>query len=167
MIISTTASRRQPFFAARTLTGRTVFGGDGILPDKSVVTPNYAAGQAALSDPLFFFVRSLVNGRVPISAYRPASFSTGAREPEDLASAAFAAFVRADNSWAAAARSLRGEGEYIRLRLRYNLALATEGMSAAERLDIQSDLQAAKAIESLPEASELALRALRSRNSRH
>ena len=152
-----------PQFAARTVTGRTVFGGDGIQPDETIAGSKTTNVEAALQDPIFFFVRALVNDRVPVSAYRPASFASGAAEG-NLASAAFAAFVRSDASWSTAARSLKTEENYIGLRLRYYLALATDGTKAAEHLLIDSDPQMARAINALPRAGDLSRLAARSKS---
>ena len=49
--------------AARTDTGRTVYGGGGITPDE-IVSPDLMTGpQGRLRSPIFFFARDLANGR--------------------------------------------------------------------------------------------------------
>ena len=49
---------------ARTITGRKVFGGDGITPDETVKNQTLNQTEIALLDPLFFFSRELISGRI-------------------------------------------------------------------------------------------------------
>ncbi|MGI9036545.1 MAG: S41 family peptidase, partial [Pyrinomonadaceae bacterium] len=46
---------------SKTLTGRNVYGGDGILPDEIVENPQLSESQIVLLDPVFFFARKLAN----------------------------------------------------------------------------------------------------------
>jgi carboxyl-terminal processing protease len=153
----------RPQFAARTLTNRTVFGGDGILPDEVMQGEEDLSGQKiALLDPMFFFIRDVANGRVPAGNYfRNISF-TGAADAKDL-TPAFEAFVRNDHSFKISDRQLASNAEFIRSRLKYNMAMASTGSAAAERVLIQEDPQIEKAVNIMPRSAQLAQSADRAR----
>lgn len=154
----------KPMFAARTITDRTVFGGDGILPDDVVPSENYTKGQSDLLDPLFFFTRDLVNGRVSGQVmFRNAGFTGG---NEEVIAASFGDFVKRDAAWQRSAKSLAREASFIRLRLRYNVVMATSGANAAQQVLIQEDRQVAKAVDLLPRSAQLAQTADRVRRQR-
>ena len=151
-------------FIAHTLTDRTVYGGDGIQPDDVIKSDVLSKDQAALVDPLFFFVREVGNGRVAGQEnYRAAAFSFGRRILRgDLPISD--SLVAAFNNFAvkqASAEILRSETAFIRLRLRYNLAMASFGTVSAEQVLAEDDPQIAKAVEALPRAAQLAQLAAR------
>ncbi|HEX3101165.1 MAG TPA: S41 family peptidase, partial [Pyrinomonadaceae bacterium] len=81
-----TAAAVGAYFEARTITDRKVFGGDGILPDEPIKAEELTAPQAALLDPIFFFAREVVSGRVAgQESYRTIPTSGGKRvTPSDL-----------------------------------------------------------------------------------
>ncbi|MEO7659328.1 MAG: S41 family peptidase, partial [Pyrinomonadaceae bacterium] len=83
---NSTAEVGKPYFEARTVTDRKVFGGDGIQPDEIVKADNITRSQASLLDPIFAFTRELVNGRIAgHENYRSASIAYGKRiTPGDL-----------------------------------------------------------------------------------
>ncbi len=153
----------RPQIAARTLTNRTVFGGDGILPDEVMQGEEDLSGQKlALLDPMFFFIRDVANGRVPAGGiFRNTSFATGA-DAKDL-TPAFEAFVRSDHSFKISDSQMQSNMSFIRSRLRYNLAMALTGSASAERLLIQEDPQVTKAIDIMPRSAQLASSADRAR----
>ncbi|MEO7674597.1 MAG: S41 family peptidase, partial [Pyrinomonadaceae bacterium] len=51
-------------YAAKTITNRVVYGGDGITPDEVSHDNKLSPAQIALLDPLFFFAREFANGRL-------------------------------------------------------------------------------------------------------
>ncbi|HLM60163.1 MAG TPA: S41 family peptidase, partial [Pyrinomonadaceae bacterium] len=51
-------------YASKTVTGRKIFGGDGITPDEIIARSQFNQTQIALIDPLFFFAREAANGRI-------------------------------------------------------------------------------------------------------
>ncbi|MGB5014177.1 MAG: hypothetical protein WBO68_09110, partial [Pyrinomonadaceae bacterium] len=55
----------------------------------------------------------------------------------------------------------RTEAAFIGLRLRYEVAIANFGSVSAQQVLIEDDAQAAKAIEALPRAAQLAQNAAR------
>lgn len=157
-----------PYFEARTVTDRKVFGGDGIQPDEVVKGSRLTARQAELLDPIFFFAREVVNGRVAgHEYYRAAAFSFGRRiEHSDMPvseslMSAFADYMKRSGRDHDAA--LQNESAFIKLRLRYNIVMASFGGISANQVLTEDDPQVAKAIETLPRAAQLAQLALKAR----
>jgi carboxyl-terminal processing protease len=143
----------KPYFEARTVTDRRVYGGDGIQPDEVVKAPKLSDDQAKLLDPLFFFAREIVNGRRPDSIFQPVTFSTAVVDDKLIASFDNYAVRTGDRI---SADIVRANADFIRLRLRYEIALATGGERAAQAVLIQDDAQVAKAVTLLPQAAQLA-----------
>src|SRR5215203_3434590 len=63
--VTPSAGIDKPYFEARTVTNRKVFGGDGINPDELVESEKITQLQASLIDPLFLFSRQVVKGSIP------------------------------------------------------------------------------------------------------
>ena len=156
--------------ASRTLTGRKVFGGNGIAPDETVKTPVLNQAQIALLDPLFFFSSETIGGRIKnfenykqngqiryVQRIRPSDFPVG-----DELFAAFKNFVGINNGWKISVEKLEAEKAFIKSRKRYNLATAAFGSVAANQVLIEDDTQVARAVEALPRAQQLALSASKS-----
>lgn len=148
--------------ASRTVTGRQIFGGDGITPDEKVALPALDSFEISLLDPLFFFARELANGRVRgFENYKinePLSY--GARiEPNDFTVGAelFSAFTDFARKFQPSAKAsvFNKYAPFIKSRLRYNLATAAAGSVAANQVLIEQDAQVLKALESLPRARRL------------
>ena len=165
-----TAAVAGAYFEARTITDRRVFGGDGILPDESIKTDDLTAVQASLLDPLFFFAREVVSGRIAgQESYRAASVSFGQRiTPGNFPfnqklSAAFQNYLKANTAWKIDDKTLQNQAAFIRLRLRYNIVTASYGSVSADQILIEDDPQVAKAVETLPRASQLAQLAAKAR----
>ncbi|MBK7393229.1 MAG: S41 family peptidase [Chloracidobacterium sp.] len=149
--------------AMRTVTDRTVFGGDGITPDEKVKADEITALRAALVDPIFFFAREVLSGRIAgLESYTATSFTTGNRvTPRDLPStealkSAFLSFVKKQGTWRFSDKQLTAEAAFIKLRLRYNIIMASYGVNAAQQVVTEDDPQVAKAVETLPRAGQLA-----------
>ncbi|MGB7202651.1 MAG: S41 family peptidase [Pyrinomonadaceae bacterium] len=159
---STLTAIDKPFFEARTVTNRKVYGGDGIQPDEEVKVPTITRTQAALIDPLFFFAREVAHGRIPAPEnYRSQEPTFGKRvlagemQINDALVTAFHDFTLKTFS-GFTADDLRANLAFIRLRLRYNLVTAAYGTISADQVLIEDDPQVAKAIETLPRSAELA-----------
>ena len=154
--------------AGRTITGRKIFGGDGIAPDETVKNLNLNNTQISLLDPLFFFSRELANGR--IKGFE--NFKTNGKikygqriRPVDfvISDDLIMAFNKfAVQEWNFSTGEIQNEKSYIKSRLRYNLATAAYGSVAANQVLIEDDLQIAKAVEVLPRAGQLAVSARKS-----
>jgi len=144
------ASIDRPFVETRTLTNRKVFGGDGILPDEIVERPALSDVQLRLLEPMFFFARDLVNGKI-------ANLSTDAALADARAtSLAFAKFALANPTFSISKADTEREAAFLANRLRYEIVLSQNGVTMADRVLIEDDIQAAKAVSSLPRAAELA-----------
>ncbi|MBK8304942.1 MAG: S41 family peptidase [Chloracidobacterium sp.] len=162
----TAAALAAPSIAMRTVTNRTVFGGDGITPDEKVKADEITALRAALIDPIFFFAREVVSGRViglETNTTTPLNFGKHVT-PGDLPStesltSAFLAFVKKQGTWKFSDRQLAAEAAFIKLRLRYNITIALFGVNAAQQVLTEDDPQVAKAVEALPRAGQLAAKA--------
>ena len=148
--------------------GRTVYGGGGITPDEAVKPQQINGVQIKLRDPIFFFTRELVQGRISgLDAYkiqRPIEFNHQLQSSDytinDAVYKAFQEFVARDSSWAQLAPYLDRNRQYIEVQLRYNVITAAYGTVVANRVLLNDDPQVAKAVEVLPRARELAMRSL-------
>lgn len=140
----------RPFVETRTLTNRKVFGGDGILPDEVVERPALNDTQLKLLEPMFFFAKDLVNGRIFGLSTETALADARAT------SAAFAKFVVANRDFGIKPSEVESEATFLVNRIKYELVLSQQGVTFAERVLLEDDVQAAKAVSSLPRAAELA-----------
>jgi carboxyl-terminal processing protease len=155
-------------FEAHTVTNRKVFGGDGIMPDEPIKVQEMNPGQIALLDPLFFFTVDLVNGRVQgFESYKAdlakKSLSTGDLAISETLLAAFRTYAVSNYSQGISEQMVDAQQDFVKLRLRFNLATATLGSTPAKHVLIQDDAQVSKAVEALPRAQQLAIAALRAR----
>jgi len=160
---SVTADIGKPYFEARTVTDRPVFGGDGIQPDEIVNGVETTSAEIELLDPVFTFTRELVNGRIPGQEhFRLRRDAPGKRVgiadfsvPDTLIAAFRDYAITLGNSPEASDQSLA----FIRLQLRYNVAMASLGAVAANQVLIDEDPQIAKAIGTIPRAAQLTIQA--------
>lgn len=163
----------KPFFEARTVTDRKVFGGDGILPDEVVKVEDIPESELNLLDPIFSFARELVNGRVlGQEGYRSIPVSFGKRiTPGDFPVsesliASFNDFAKRPENGGTEVQALKRSAAFIKLRLRYHIIMASFGAVSANQVLIEDDPQVAKAVETLPNAARLAQSAALARKQR-
>jgi carboxyl-terminal processing protease len=155
---------------SKTVTGRTVYSGDGIMPDEAIKAAQLNQTETTLLDPLFFFASELSSGRVQgFENYKISNqFQYGQRirssdfPVTDEVIFAFKKFVSGEKSWNITLDQIDSAKSFIKTRLRYNLATAGFGGIAANQILIEDDLQVAKAVEVLPKAKQLALSAQKS-----
>ncbi len=167
-----TAEIGKAFFEARTITDRRVVGGDGILPDESISTEDLTPEQIALLDPVFFFVRDLVNGKV--SGFAPIPLSSAATRrilPGGLSVtpniiSAFNDFAARPINGSVSQQALRSNEAFLKVRLRYDLAIATHGAVTADQVLVEDDPQVAKAVETIPNSARLAQSAAMARKKK-
>lgn len=152
---------------SKTTTGRTVYGGDGITPDELVKNSTLSSTEISLLDPLFFFAREIVTGRVSeFESYKtvmPIKYGKRIR-PSDFPNSeplynSFKDYLLKSKILKLSPEQFEANKRFIINRLRYNLATATYGGVAANQVLIENDLQVAKAVEALPRAQNLALAA--------
>jgi carboxyl-terminal processing protease len=158
---------------ARTVTNRTVYGGNGIAPDELFEAQKFDVQKAALLDPIFFFVRDVVSSAQPstINSISPRdqirqSIIFG-KPPfgQDLLKK-FLDYVNRTEA-KVSEKAINEHSDFIVQRLNYELALATFGPEAAKHSLIDSDAEIAKAIDALPRAASLAEMARKARISTH
>lgn len=152
-------------FESKTASGRKVFGGDGIKPDEIVKTTFFNKNQVALLDPIFFFSREIAAGKV--SGFENYANSKSVRFGLKINSGdllinekmldEFEKYVT--NNWKNLSSTVKPEKDFIKRRLRFNLATSVYGNVAANQTLIENDPQIAKAVEALPKARQLALSA--------
>lgn len=156
--------------ASKTVTGRRIFGGDGITPDEIVKNAQLNPAQIRLVDPIFFFAREAASGRIKsFENYQPAAqirFGRRVRAGDfpigDELFAQFKIYVAANPEWKISNEKLETEKAHIKTRLRFNLAMAAFGSVAANQVLVEEDLQVAKAVEALPRAEQLSAAARKS-----
>lgn len=148
------------FYEARTVTDRRVFGGDGIQPDEAVKLPRLASDEAKLIDPLFFFTRDLLNGRIAGLSVDPTAKVPGRRiMPGEMAVTSslmlrFAEYLREHAPEIAAIAP--EHNSFVRLRMRYGFVTAFHGTTSAAQVLVEDDRQVARAVQALPRAAQLA-----------
>lgn len=158
------ANKSKP--GAQTISGRKMFGGDGIAPDELVKSQTLNQTEITLLDPLFFFSIDLMNGRIKgLEGYKTkGQIQYGQRiRPGDFAVSeevliAFKSYLDKNHS----TQKIEAESAFIKKRIRFNLVMASYGSVSANQILIEDDAQVSKAVESLPRAGQLALTARKS-----
>ncbi|HUR96828.1 MAG TPA: S41 family peptidase [Pyrinomonadaceae bacterium] len=154
-----------------TVTNRIVYGGNGITPDEVFQSEKFDAKKAALLDPIFFFVKELVNQK-----QRTKDNSISSRDAvrqsiifgaEPLGKQLLQKFIDyATQQYPnISAHAINEYSGFVTQRLNYELALATFGPGSAKHAQILSDAEIAIAVDALPRASRLAESARRVRNA--
>ncbi len=142
-----------------TPTGRRLSGGGGIEPDIVVRAQEENIG---LRDAAFEFARRLVAGLISgLEQYRVVRLEQGHQlRPGDLPVSesvvqAFRAFLREQPELRLLESQATENVDYVRRRLRTELITASFGTEVAEQFLLESDVQALRAIEALPQAKHL------------
>jgi carboxyl-terminal processing protease len=158
---------------SKTDTGRPVYGGGGITPDESVKPRTITAAQGRMRNPVFAFVRDLINGRIPgfdsYKVQRGIDFEHSKLQATDFPVTdelfkAFKDYVAKDPSWKFTTAQLDRSKDFLVEDLRYNIITAAYGRVTADQVLIADDPQVAKAVDVMPKARELAMAALSKRN---
>jgi carboxyl-terminal processing protease len=164
----------QQKFAGKTVTGRTVYGGNGITPDETVTMPAMKENHTEMHDSLFFFARETVSGRVAgLENYRltrPVQFGQRVRPsdfpPSDALFSAFKNYLKQKEPENFSDSSIDADKRFVVSKIRYFLATAAFGSVAANQVLIEEDPQVAKAVELLPKAQSMAQAAQKSLQNR-
>jgi carboxyl-terminal processing protease len=157
---------------SKTDTGRSVYGGGGISPDESVKPRIFQPVQQRAINPIFMFVRELVNGRIgSFESYKVAhdlDFSHNVKADEfavtDNLFKAFKAFVANEPAYKLTEKQLDANRDFIARQMRYDISTAAYGTVTASQVLTADDPQVVKAIDNLPRARELAAAARAGRN---
>jgi carboxyl-terminal processing protease len=157
--------------ASRTDTGRTVYGGGGITPDESVNPDTMNPAQQRLRTPIFYFAREMAAGRVAgfdnYKIDRPIDYDHVMEASDFPITAdvfqAFKDYVAKDATWKGLLAQVDRNKSFVETQLRFNLAMASYGITTSQQVLTRQDTQVAKAVEVLPRARELAMAARRAR----
>ena len=157
----TTPRSNAPAF--RTAAGRVFYGGGGINPDIEARPLTATPARGRLIETAFYFTRLLSAGKVPgLESYRIDKVNYG-QSPKatdfpvtDRMIEAFRNYVRKDQAQGLEPAQLETELDFARLRLRLEIITAAFGADAGQRVLLESDPQALRAINVLPDAKRLA-----------
>ncbi|HBB95253.1 MAG TPA: hypothetical protein DC054_07660 [Blastocatellia bacterium] len=148
--------------AFRTAAGRVFYGGGGITPDIEArpLTATFARGR--IVEAAFYFNRQLAAGKVAgLESYRVDKVDYGhSPKPTDSPITdrvldAFRNYVRKEQPRLQVAQ-VDADLDFVKLRLREELLTAAFGAEAGQRVLLESDPQALRAINVLPDAKRLA-----------
>jgi carboxyl-terminal processing protease len=149
--------------AFRTAAGRVFYGGGGITPDIEARPLTATPVRARIIEAAFYFTRELAAGLVPgAESYRIDKVAYD-RNPKmsdfpitDRVIEAFKNFVRKDPSRRLSDAQIDNDVDFVKLRLRDEVITAAFGADEGQRVLLESDPQALRAISVLPEAKRLA-----------
>jgi carboxyl-terminal processing protease len=144
--ISLTESEKKNL-VAKTVTGRKVFGGDGIMPDEVVKDSQLNQTQIDLLDPLFFFANDLVSGKIKgfenYKITRPTNYGLRIRPGDypvgDELLLIFKNYISKEKDWKISDEQILAELKFLKTRLRYNLITAAFGNVTSNQVLIEDD----------------------------
>jgi carboxyl-terminal processing protease len=149
--------------AFRTAAGRIFYGGGGITPDIEARPLTATPVRARVIEAAFYFTRLLAAGLVPgLETYRTDKVAYD-HTPKlsdfpinDRVIEAFRNYVRKDSARHLQDAQIDAEMEFVKLRLRAEIVTAAFGADEGQRVVLESDPQALRAIGVLPDAKRLA-----------
>jgi len=147
-----------------TANGRVLYGGRGIEPDIKVTPPTPTPLRGRVAEAAFFFVRQLAAGKIAgFENFRADKQSfKQVVQPNEFAVSdklfdAFRAFAAAEKENGLTAANISAEATYARTRLREEIATANYSNEAGVQVLLEADPQILKAMESMPQAINLAV----------
>ncbi|HEX7722738.1 MAG TPA: S41 family peptidase [Pyrinomonadaceae bacterium] len=148
--------------AYRTAAGRVFYGGGGITPDIEARPLTATPARGRIVEAAFYFTRQLTAGKVAgLESYRVDKVDY-AHSPKptdspitDRVLDAFRNYVRKEQPRLLIAQ-VDADLDFVKLRLREELLTAAFGAEAGQRVLLESDPQALRAINVLPDAKRLA-----------
>ncbi|HVS21218.1 MAG TPA: S41 family peptidase [Pyrinomonadaceae bacterium] len=149
--------------AFHTAAGRVFYGGGGITPDIEARALTASVVRGRIIEAAFYFTRELAAGTIPgLESYRVDRVAYN-REPKatdspisDRVLEAFRNYLHKDASRHLQPTQIDADIEFVKLRLREEIVTATFGADAGQRVLLESDPQALRAIGVLPDAKRLA-----------
>ncbi len=147
----------------RTAAGRIFYGGGGIAPDVEAKPLATTPERTRIGEAAFYFVRTLAAGLIPgLEAYRVQTVEYG-RSPRsadfpitDHVLEAFRNFARRDPAQGLQQAQIDADLEFVKLRLHEEIITAAFGNDAGLHVLLESDPQALRGLEVLPDAKRLA-----------
>ncbi|HBR58365.1 MAG TPA: hypothetical protein DEA22_13010 [Blastocatellia bacterium] len=147
--------------------GRVLYGGRGIEPDIRIETPEFTALRYRLNDAAFFFTRRLVGGRVAgfedlrvEKQNYQYTVAHGEFQITDKLFDAFRNYALSVKENGLTAENISSNTDYLKTRLRQELATAHYSNEAGTQVLLEVDPQVLGAIEAMPQARMLADRNL-------
>ena len=149
--------------AFRTAAGRVFYGGGGITPDIEARPLTATSARGRLVEAAFYFTRLLAAGKVAgLESYRidKVIYDRAAKATDfpitDRVVEAFRNYVRKEQAQHLQPAQLEAEIDFVKLRLRQEVITAAFGADSGQRIMLESDPQALRAINVLPDAKRLA-----------
>ena len=149
--------------AFRTAGDRVFYGGGGITPDIEARPLSATPIRGRIIEAAFYFTRTLAAGKVAgLESYRIDKVEYGhAPKPGDYAITdrvleAFRNYIRKDQGQHLQVPQIDADLDFVKLRLRQEMTTAAFGADAGQRVLLESDPQALRAIGVLPDAKRLA-----------
>jgi carboxyl-terminal processing protease len=149
--------------AFRTAAGRVFYGGGGITPDIEARPLTATPVRGRIIEAAFYFTRILAAGKVPgLESYRVDKVEYGHAPKStdyvisDRVVEAFRNYLRKDQSQHLQVAQVDADLDFAKLRLRQEIITAAFGADAGQRVLLESDPQALRAIGVLPDAKRLA-----------
>lgn len=156
---------------SHTDSGRAVYGGGGITPDEIAKPTRISLAEARLTNSIFAFALELTTGRVEgfenYKVQRAIEYNHDIQSTDvpvtDALFKEMKRFVAAKPVFKVTPAQLDRSRAFVERQLRFELATASYGSTAAVQVLNDTDAQIARAVESMPRARELALAARRAR----
>jgi carboxyl-terminal processing protease len=149
--------------AFRTAGNRIFYGGGGITPDIEARALTASTARARIVEAGFYFTRELAAGTVPgLESYRVdrVEYNRGPKASEfqitDRVLEAFRNYLRKNQTRHLQVAQVDADLDFVKLRLREEIITAGFGADAGQRVLLESDPQALRAIGVLPDAKRLA-----------
>lgn len=149
--------------AFRTAAGRVFYGGGGVTPDIEARPLTATPARGRLIEAVFYFTRQLVAGKIPgLDSYRidKPDYEHSPKATDfpvsDRVLDAFRNYVRKEQAQHLQPAQVEAELEFVKLRLRQEIVTAAFGADSGQRVLLESDPQALRAITVLPDAKRLA-----------
>ncbi len=147
----------------RTAAGRIFYGGGGITPDIEARPLTATPVRGRIIEAAFYFTRTLAAGKVPgLESYRvdKVEYSHAPKAGDypisDRVLEAFRNYIRKDQGQHLQVPQIDVDLDFVKLRLRQEMITAAFGADAGQRVLLESDPQALRAIGVLPDAKRLA-----------
>ena len=146
----------------KTAGGRVFYGGRGIEPDLKAPALAFTPLRARVNEAAFFFVRQLAAGqikgfesyKVEKQNYNPTVQASDFQINDKLLEA-FRSFVLKDKVYGLSAENIGSQIDYVKSRLREEIATANFSSEAGQQVLLETDPQLLKAIDAIPEARKL------------
>jgi carboxyl-terminal processing protease len=149
--------------AFRTAAGRVFYGGGGITPDIEARPLTATPARGRIVEAVFYFTRSLAAGKIEgLESYRidKVDYTHSPRSTDypisDRALEAFRTYVRKEQAARLQPAQIDSDLDFVKLRLRQEIITAAFGADAGQRVSLESDPQALRALSALPDAKRLA-----------